>query len=208
MNRVTMISMFLVLNVMTSIVYATNLGVVGQVYPIQEEDFLSFIERKMATMQKNGDWQRMQKNIQQQVSKHIDRPAPITTITKTSERRTWDYDPSVIVPYDLHDTQGNIFAKAGTTVNPLAIIKLHTALVFYDADDKDQVQWAKKINHIYHGKIKLVLVRGSISRQESLFHQPIYFDQEGRLTKRLHIEHVPALVYQKGEHLKIEEVLP
>ncbi len=208
MSRVKMISMFLALNAMMTIAYGTNLGVVGQIYPIQEEDFLSFIERKMTIMQQNGDWQHMQKNIQQQVSKHIDRPVLITTITKTSKHRTWDYDPSVIVPYDLHDTQGNIFAKAGTTVNPLVIIKLHTALAFYDGDDAEQVHWAKKINQIYHGKIKLILVRGSISTQENIFHQPIYFDQQGRLTKRFHIEHVPALVYQKNLHLKVEEVLP
>jgi len=188
--------------------FAKDLGSVGQTYFIQEEDLLSFIERRITTMQKNGEWQRLNKDIQSRVSQHIDRPTPLDYIKKTTSPRSWTYDPSIIVPYDLHDAQGNAFAKAGTRVNPLTMVTLHTALAFYDANDEEEVKWAKKINRQYAGKIKFVLVNGSISSQEKILATPIYFDQEGRLTSRFHIKHVPTLVYQEGLHLTIEEMLP
>lgn len=198
----------LLLSVFSVSLHAKNLGVIGEVYPIQEEDFLTFIERQVSTMQKNGEWARIQREAQSRVQQHIDRPTSLTSITKTTIAKSWEYDPSINLPYDLHDQEGHVFAKAGTTVNPLSIVALHTALAFYDADDVNEVQWAKKINKTYAGRVKFVLINGSVSAQEKILHQPIYFDQEGRLTKRFHIEHVPAIVYQKDLHLNISEVLP
>ena len=108
----------------------------------------------------------------------------------------------------MHDANGKTFITAGTRVNPLSIVTLHSALAFYDSDDNEEVTWAKKVNKKYKNKIKFILVNGSISSQSKLLHQPIYFDQAGKLTHKFHIEHVPALVYQQGLTLKIEEVIP
>jgi len=198
----------ILLSVFSVSLHAKNLGVIGEVYPIQAEDFLTFIERQVSTMQKNGEWARIQREAQSRVQQHIDRPAPLTSISKTTIAKSWEYDPSISLPYDLHDQEGHVFAKAGTTVNPLNIVTLHTALAFYDADDVDEVQWAKKINKTYAGRIKFVLINGSVSSQEKILHQPIYFDQEGRLTHRFGIQHVPALVNQSGDALRIDEVKP
>ncbi len=201
-------NLFLIFSIVFSVgAFSKEIGVVGQTYHIEEEDLLSFIEHRLAFMNKNGEWEGIQKNVQARVSKHIDRPTPLTIITKTTEHRIWNYDPSVIVPYDLHDKDGNVFAKAGTLVNPLAIVQLHTAMLFYDADDEVQVKWIKNLNQKYLNKIKLVLVNGSVSSQEKIFHQPIYFDQEGRLTSRFGIHHVPAIVEQDKLHLKISELV-
>jgi conjugal transfer pilus assembly protein TraW len=193
---------------LSSLVQSKNLGVIGQTYPIAEEDLLSFLERKIKMMQSDGEWTRLQHDMQTRVKHHIDRPAPLTTLTKTTIATSWEYDPSIHLPYDLHDHEGHIFAKAGTTFNPLTMIPLHTAMAFYDADDEEEVSWAKKINAAYSGKVKFVLIKGSVSSQEKILHQPIYFDQEGRLTARFHIAHAPALVYQEGMHLKVAETLP
>lgn len=185
-----------------------NLGVIGETYSILEDDLLLFIQKRVQAMQQNGDWQRMQDKWKKQVSDHTDRPIPLANIHRTASPKTWDYDPSIVVPYDLKDQYGNVFAKAGTRVNPLSYITLHTALIFYNADDLEQVTWVKKINKQYAGKTKLILVSGSISEQEKIFHQPIYFDQQGKLTTTFHISQVPALVYQDGLRLKIAEVEP
>ena len=72
----------LISSVLTVPLYAKNCGVIGDVYPIQEEDFLTFIERQVSTMQKNGEWGRIQRDAQNRVQQHIDRPLPLTSITK------------------------------------------------------------------------------------------------------------------------------
>jgi conjugal transfer pilus assembly protein TraW len=185
----------------------TSLGIIGQTYPIQEEDFLQFILHRLQNMQQNGQWQRLQNQFSDNVKKHADRPTAVS-LGKTLIPKSWDYNPSITVPYDLRDGEGRVFAKAGTTINPLQYISIHKAMIFFDGDDVEQVSWAQKLNKTLKSHTKLVLVNGSIIEQEKKFHQPIYFDQEGRLTTRFHIQHVPAVVMQERLHLKISEVLP
>ena len=203
-----MTKIFLVVGVtiFTVPIFAKDLGVVGKTYAIQEEDFLTFIQKRMAHMQKNGEWAKLQDQFKERVARNADRPHPVDHLTRATTPKYWNYDPSIMVPYDLKDTEGRIFAKAGTSVNPLTIINLHKALVFFDGDDAKQVAWAENINTKLNGKIKLILVRGSVIEQEKRFLTPIYFDQEGRLTKRFSIQHVPAIVQQEGFHLKISEI--
>lgn len=188
--------------------FAKDLGVVGKVYPIKETDLLEFIQQRVKVMQQNGEWNKLNEQWKENVSKHTDRPLAVSNIRKTINAKSWKYDPSISVPYDLKDNEGNVFAEAGTRVNPLSFRSLHTALVFYDADDNEQIDWVKKINKKYAGKTKLILVNGSVSQQEKIFHQPIYFDQQGKLTGTFHITQVPAVVYQDGMELVISEVIP
>ena len=189
-------------------VFANDLGVMGKIYPIEEEDFLMFIQKRIQHMQQDGEWSTLQNQFRDRVAANADRPHPIASINKTTEPKSWRYDPSITVPYDLKDTNGQVFAKAGTIVNPLNIISIHRSLLFFDGDDAEQVAWAEKLNAKWGGKTKLVLVKGSVIDQEKYFLTPIYFDQEGKLTTRFHIQHVPAMVAQEGTHLRIQEVVP
>lgn len=188
-------------------VFSKDLGVIGDIYNIQEEDFLDFIQRRLLEIQQNGQWDNLKKEVNARVAKHADRPKP-NYLPRTLHAKSWDYDPSIIAPNDLKDNQGNIFAKAGTTINPLNYVSLKKALVFYDSDDEKQIRWAEEKYRKLEGKVKLILVNGSVVSQAQLFHEPIYFDQEGKLIDKFQIEHVPALIVQNGEKLKITEEIP
>lgn len=201
-----MIIMMLLL--ISPIIFAKDLGVIGQTYPIQEEDFLQFILRRLQNMQINGEWQKLKNQFSDIVKKHAERPLPVVNISRTISQKSWNYNPSITLPYDLQDKEGRIFAKTGTIINPLKYISIHKPMLFFNGDDPKQVAWATKLNRLLNGQTKLVLVQGSIIEQEKLFHQPIYFDQEGKLTTRFHIQHVPAMAVQEELHLKISEVLP
>ena len=56
------------------------------------------------------------------------------------------------------------------------------------------------------GPLTPVLVGGSYLELMQAWQQPVYFDQAGRLTGRLGITHVPALVSQEGLKLRIDEM--
>jgi conjugal transfer pilus assembly protein TraW len=208
MKRYTGIILIIFTAISPQIVQAKDLGTVGQTYSIIEEDFLVFIQNRIKLMQQNGEWQRLQNQFSEDVAKHADRPHALDRIGNTTHDRTWYFDPSITIPYDLTDQGGRIFAKSGTTINPLKFISLHKALLFFDGDNAKHIEWAKKIDLELKGKIKIILVRGSIIENEKRFSKPIYFDQEGRLTTRFQISHVPALVRQEGEKLIISEIVP
>ena len=202
---IAVISLFLLLSVPFTVM-ARNLGVYGQTYPILEQDFLQWIQTRLATLQQQGQLQTLQQQWVKEATKHADRPTPVAGMTTTKFEKTWMWDPSIQVSTTLRDANGTVLIPAGTIINPLAIISLHHDLVFYNADDPKQVQWAQKIDTQQKGEEKLILVQGSVSSQTKIFQKPIYFDQEGRLITRFHIQHVPAIVIQEGLHLRIREV--
>ncbi len=195
---------FFILTLTVSL-FAEDVGVYGETYPILEEDFLQFIQKRIQIMQENGNWKKIQNQVQQKVKDHADRPILLSNITKATKKREWLFDPSITLSHDLKDHEGRVFAKQGTTFNPLKMVSLRNALIFFDGDDDKEVSWVKRKIAMFQSKTKLILVNGSISDSEKTFKQKIYFDQEGRLTQHFNIEHTPALVYQKDLLLKIEE---
>ncbi len=185
--------------------HAKEIGIFGKTYPILEEDFLEFIKNRVDTMQKNGEWNKVQNQLKERAQARADRPTPLEKITKTMVKKQWLIDPSMTLSQDLKDHQGRVFAKSGTTFNPLTVVSLKNGLLFIDADDEKQIAWAKLKNREFDHHTKLILVKGSVSQTEKIFKQRIYFDQQGQLTQRFHIEHVPAMVSQENLKLKITE---
>jgi conjugal transfer pilus assembly protein TraW len=138
----------------------------------------------------------------EKAEKGIRRPAPVTGITKAIESREFFYNPSITVPFDLKDHKRRIFHKKGTRINPLTYRSLRQSLILIDGDDEKQVAWAFR-----HIKAKIILTSGSPFDLMESWNGPVYFDQGGRLTSKLGIRHVPAVVTQEGLQLKILEVM-
>jgi len=208
MTRILLIGITVIISIFAAPSFCENLGSFGQVYPIMEENLLDFIQQRIKEMEKNGEWQKIENQFRERVERHVDRPVPIDSVVTAGQNRTFEYDPSITVPYDVRDATGRVVIQQGTTVNPLKYIHLHHALLFFNGDDLAQVAVAKKIDVELQGKVKLILINGSVSECEKQFKQPIYFDQEGRLVNRLSIQRVPALVQQQGLLLKISEIKP
>ena len=187
---------------------AKNLGMVGEVFPIKEHDLLQLLQDKIRTLQTSGELANLQHNFQEKLNDAMDRPTPVNGIKRTVQIHSWNFDPSIHIPYDVKDAQGNSLIAAGSIFNPLDNVPLTHILIFYNADDTNQVKWAQQLDKQWQGNDKLILVGGSVYSQMALFHKPIYFDQNGRLTTRFHIKQVPAFITQEGQHLKISEVLP
>lgn len=191
-----------------SLIAKNEVMVLGKTYLILEEDLLDVIKTRVVEMQKNGMWQQIQKKTLQIVKKKILRPERVLGITRSTVDRTWHYNPSLRVPYDLSDIEGHIFAKAGESVNPLNYVSLKNALIFFDSDDEQQVNFIKKLSEGDDQNAKFILVNGDIQKTSNSLKRPIYYDQKGLLTTKFNIKHVPAIVRQEALHLTITEVVP
>ena len=179
-----------------------DFGVVGTTFDIIEEDLLEVIENKLKKLNEDGSLQKYQQKIALEAQEKIKRPKPVEGVKHTTKARSFTYDPSITVPYDLKDHQGEIFHAKGAKVNPLDSKSLSKPLVFIDGDDGLQVEWA--IGQEPHALI--ILTKGSPFELMEKLNQPFYFDQEGVLTKKLGILQVPAKVTQQEKHLLIEEI--
>ncbi len=77
---------------------------------------------------------------------------------------------------------------------------------FFDARDSRQVRRARELMAHYQGKVKPILTGGSYLDLMKSWRVPVYYDQQGMLTRRLGITQVPALVSQEGKRLRIDEM--
>ncbi len=200
-----MVRFFLCFLFFSAGISAKDFGVQGHLFEIIEPDLLEHIEKKLAQLEKSGELTQHQDVLQKRATAAIRRPKDVPGIKNVIKSRVFYHDPSITVPYDLKDLQGQTFQKAGRKVNPLKIRSMTKKLVFIKGDDKKQVEWAQsKFNF---SRDKLILVNGSPFELMEQLNHPVYFDQGGTLTKKLTIRAVPAVVSQEGLLLKIEEVL-
>ena len=199
--------LFIIINVaflsMAQAELLRDYGVVGTPFEIQEEDLLEVIEKKLKTLEAEGSLQEHQQKIAKQAQEKIKRPKPVAGIKHTTKARSFIYDPSITVPYDLKDHKGQIFQEKGTKVNPLDYQSLTKPLLFIDGENQPQVEWA-----IVQQPVSLIiLTNASPFELMEKIDRPVYFDQEGTLTKKLGIGQVPARVTQQDKQLLIEEIV-
>ena len=181
-----------------------DFGVQGKIAPIEEEDPIQLIQQKLKGMEERGKLERHNRELQQKTKAAVERPKPVEGLTKVIESRVFTYDPSYVVKEDLKDHAGRVFYKKGTRVNPLETVSLSQELLFFDGDDEKQVAFAKK--KLKDISLKLILTKGTPLALSEEFKVPVYFDQNGILTSKLGIRHVPACVSQTDLLLRIEEI--
>ncbi|AAU28152.1 TPA: type-F conjugative transfer system protein TraW [Legionella pneumophila] len=183
---------------------AKDYGVFGKTFEIAEIDFLEYIQQKMKGMQVNGEWKTVQSEFKKRVKEHVARPTPIR-LPRAEDNRTWFFNPSLAVPYDVKDSHGQVIVKQGTVINPLDRVGLSSTLLFFDGDDEAQVAWVTQ-ELTQHQKVKLILTSGSVKEVANQLKQAIYFDLNGFLVAKFQIKYLPARVFQAGKRLQINEV--
>ena len=104
---------------------------------------------------------------------------------------------------NIFNEKGELVAKKGEVVNPFEKITYKKTLIFFDADDKAQFSWVEA-NYKKYQHVKFILTGGSVKDATNLLGR-VYFDWKGALTKKLHLEHVPSVVEQKGLQWQITE---
>lgn len=192
----------------SSIAHANNLGVIGEVFPIKEPDLLQEIHQKLTALQQNGQLNAMMQQINHQAEAQIKRPTPSYGITTTSAPRVWLFDPSIMLNQTIQDEKGQVLWPKGTVINPLTRVSINETLIFFNADDSRQVKWAAAEMTNSTQPVKPILVQGDWSVLMKAWQRPVYFDQQGKLTTRFGITHVPAKVTQAGLKFQIEEDVP
>lgn len=187
-------------------VKAKDFGVHGTLYPIAEEDPIALIQQKLKTMEETGELAQHTHELQKYVKSAVERPAPVSGITKATKSRVFYYDPSYVVSQHLRDHAGKVFAKKGEKINPLTKIALKQSLLFFDGDDKEQLAWAHAHLQEHPLKTKLILIRGAPLSMSEELKVSVYLDQGGILTQKLGVTHVPAHISQEGYFLRVEEI--
>lgn len=184
---------------------AKDLGTWGDLYPIQEQDMLIFIQQRLKSMEADGSLVREQKAVQERVKAHILRPPPVVWLRLAKKNETHYVDPTFIVDKDIADGNGVVFAHKGDKINPLEHVPFRETLYFIDGDDKRQIDWMKqqKPDTVIS---KIILVNGNIKSSGEKLNAQVYFDQNGTLSRRFQLDAVPArvTVAVDGKRLRVD----
>lgn len=188
--------------------WARDLGTLGPTYAIAEPDLLRFITQRVQAAEASGELQQVRQSAQQRLRNQVENPPALDQITTATERRSFHHDPSIVVEHPVTDAEGRILVAPGTRLNPLDVVRLSQPLLFLDARDARQQAFAEKALAQHQGRIKTILTGGSYLELMRRWQRPVFHDQDGSITQRLGIRHVPALVVQEGSRLRIEESPP
>lgn len=196
----------LMLTCVAGLSFSKSFGVVGETFPIDEMSFLEFIELRLQKLTTSGELQTMESEWQAQVERTANRPSPVG-LPRATLKRSYHYDPSVTLTAAILNEHGQVLYPKGMHVNGLEQHPSYTPCwIFFNADDKAQLRWAKKqIHQCQHPKI--ILTGGAIHDAEQALDAVIYFDQSGRLSKRFQLNAVPATVTREKNRLLISEVV-
>lgn len=185
---------------------AMDLGVIGPTYEISEPHLLQMIEQRLREKERSGELGRLEAEARKRGIATVKHPPPVTGLRPTNTVRTFYFDPSFSLDRNILGPQGELLFAAGMRKNPLEVVSLSRHLLFFDARDPRQVGRARQLIAHYQGRVKPILVGGSYLDLMQSWHLPVYYDQQGRLTRRLGITQVPALVSQEGLRLRIDEL--
>lgn len=180
---------------------AKDLGTWGDLWPVQEQSMLSFIQQRLGDMEKSGQLAELQQGFKERVVENTLRPPPVAGLRTDTRSHTHRVDPTVSIREDMADHNGTVFARKGQRVNPLDTVALPGPLYFLDADDRRQTDWLAQQPAVLNRKV--ILVSGNIRDATKLFDTRIYFDQNGDLSRRFGLTYIPAVVRQEGKTLVV-----
>lgn len=189
---------------------AKDHGVWGATFALAETDLLTELSRRLKAAEASGRMGRLNTAFAARVKQRLERPPPAPGVARTTQPRSWLFDPTIRVPRDFADANGRVFAKAGELINPLDRIPgFDRVLIFIDGDDPRQVAFALRQARLKtSARSYIVLTSGAplaLMRETKV---QVYFDQEGLLTRRLGIRQVPAVVAREGRALRVSERRP
>ena len=179
---------------------------IGPTYKIIEPDMLKDIERTLKEKEKSGELAKLQEEAIKRSENSIKNPAPVAGLTKTTQPRSFYFDPSIVANQRVTTPDGKVIVEKGQKVNPLNEMSMTKWLVFFDARDEKQIRKAEALIKQAQGNAKPILTAGSYLDLQKRWKKQVYFDQQGTLVKKFGIKQIPAVVYQEGKLLRIDEL--
>lgn len=178
---------------------------VGPLYPVTEPDLLAHITEALELAVTSGELAAHRLAARQRASAFVAAPPPVTGLVAATVAVSRLFDPTVRLRRAVTGPDGVVVHPAGTAINPLDKVRLEGRLVLFDGRVPAQVEFAARLLR-EPGRTRVVLTGGSPGEFAKVSKGRVYFDQDGTLSRRLALTHLPAVVRQEGRMLRIDTV--
>lgn len=186
---------------------AQSLGAIGPVYPVAEESALDTIMKRLKAKERTGELARIREAAIARSVNGAKNPPPVAGLATTQIRSQKLLDPTVTYEQAVKADDGRVVVPAGARINPLLVTSLTKRLVFFDGRDLDQLEAVRRMVAAAGAtKLKPILVAGSWFDVTKAWKSQVFYDQQGTLSRRFGLTHVPAVVSQRGDMLLVEAI--
>jgi len=175
------------------LIFAKDFGREGHVFQVTEENLKEHLQKKLQALP--------EEEIKKKLTRAARNPKPLQLL-EARVKRSFTYEPTYLLPETIKGENGEIIARKGDKVNPLANFNLNEGLLFFDGSNPKHVEWAE----VQAQEFLWILVKGSPFELEEKKERPVYFDQGGALSEKFGIRSIPCRITQQGEKLFIEEI--
>lgn len=177
----------------------TDLGIVGEVYPVAESDVREEMKREAM-----ANWERQKKEYQEKISAY--QPVDLHQLPRARQDRSFLVDMSFTIDRDVKDKDGRVVYAKGSTFNPLEYMQLSIGLVVIDGSDAAQVKWFRESPYNKNHRVKLLLSGGYAQELITALNRAVFY-LSGDVAERLRLTAVPCVAVQQGRHMQVTEFL-
>src|ERR1700757_4572645 len=181
-----LLALFLLV-VQSSLLHAEpkDLGVYGNLYPIEEVDLLNYIQERAKQVNPEEVEKKARENFEQSLEVSLGIP-------EAQEKRIRYIDPSITVSSPMYDHQGHVVAPPGK-LNPLEKVTLSETIVVLKESQIGIIPELKK----RHKDLLILLTEGNLQRGMETAGQMVY-RADNHILERLGVEKVPSVITQEG----------
>lgn len=172
--------------------------VVGKTYHVIEKNSIKELEEKARAV----NWGKVTEPARKKLKNY--KPADFYPLPHTLENKKYKVSLVHTVEFDVRDANGEILYPEGFQFNPLDYMSLPYKMVFIDGDERNHIEWAKKIIQ-ETDFVQLLVVNGSAFDLIKELDRKVFFAGH-RITDKLNIRHVPSVAYQEGNELTVENI--
>lgn len=191
-----MLRVWILILLFTFQAYGKDFGKQGATFPIVEEGLIQMIKRKLSRVDITQHQQLMQKRAR----KAVETPQGFY-LPRASKDQSYLVDPTFELKEDIRLPGGRVLFDKGTKINPLEHTPLDKKIILLDAEDKEQVKWLKNKNIDLNDLI--ILTNGSPIFLSKAIKRPVYFDQHKQFVNKFDIKHLPAVVAQENNLIRV-----
>lgn len=177
----------------------TDLGTVGEAYPVAESDVREAMKQEVM-----ANWERKKKEYQENISAY--RPVDLHPLSRAKQDRSFLVDMGFTLERDVKDRDGRVVYAKGSIFNPLEYMNLSIGLVVIDGSDAAQVKWFRESPYRENHRMKLLLSGGYAQELIAALNRAVFY-LSSDVAERLQLAAVPCVAIQQGKQMQVTEFL-
>ena len=196
---------FLILCLMSHLLFGEVLVLhEGKIYDFAEKNAIDDIQEYIAKNKNKIDAKIQKSKIEQQDNTKAWKPEQ-EQLKVANKNRVFYPDLTYTVPEDIRDASGRLMYAKGFKFNPGDYIYIQQELVIIDANNKAELEWAKKNKYLDSAKYMVLLAGGNAFEITRKFKKPAYYLTK-QIIDKFKIEKTPSIIKQIRNQIEVSEI--